>query len=84
VANGNSGTVSVIDTTNDANTVFPQDIAVGVAPRGIAVDAATNRVYVANSGSDNVSVIDTTNDANTVLPQAIAVGSAPQGVAVVP
>jgi YVTN family beta-propeller protein len=33
-------------------------ISVGNTPRGVAVDAARERVYVANFGSDSVSVID--------------------------
>ncbi len=40
-------------------------IAVGNTPRGLAVDAAKARVYVANSGSGSVSVIDSRT--NTVI-----------------
>jgi len=44
-------------------------IAVGNTPRGLAVDAAKERVYVANSGSNSVSVIDSrTNTVITTIP----------------
>jgi uncharacterized repeat protein (TIGR01451 family) len=36
-------------------------ISVGDEPRGIALDPARNRVYVANHGSDSLSVIDSSN-----------------------
>jgi YVTN family beta-propeller protein len=41
------------------------DITVGDTPRGIALDPARQRVYVANFGSDSVSVIDT--NTNSVI-----------------
>ncbi len=41
------------------------DISVGQTPRGIAVDSARQRVYVANFGSDSLSVID--SNTNTVI-----------------
>ena len=40
-------------------------VAVGNTPRGIAVDSARRRVYVANFGSNSVSVID--SQTNTVI-----------------
>lgn len=56
-------------------------ISVGAAPGGVAVDATTNKIYVANSGSNNVSVIDgatnsvvaTIADPKAVAPVAVAV-----------
>jgi len=50
-------------------------VLVGSAPTGVAVNATTNRVYVANSGSGTLSVIDgTTNGVlleNFDMPQSV-------------
>ena len=53
VANSDSGTVSVPNTTT--NTMM-KNILVGLTPRFIYGDGY--RIYVANSGSDSVSAID--------------------------
>jgi YVTN family beta-propeller protein len=53
-------------------------VAVGADPSAIAVNARTNRVYVANEGSDSVTVID----GNTNSTSTIAVGPRPQFIAV--
>jgi YVTN family beta-propeller protein len=55
ITNSGSGTVSVIDTTN--NTVVGGPIAVGTTPAGSAVTPDGSKVYVTNFGSKNVSVI---------------------------
>jgi YVTN family beta-propeller protein len=79
VANADSDSVSVIDTTT--NTVIAT-IAVGDAPLAVAVNPAGTRAYVVNgSGSGSVSVIDTAT--NTVI-ATIAVGKSPMGVAINP
>lgn len=70
--------VSVIDTAT--NTVVAA-IPVGNDPRGIAVNPAGTRVYVANFGSDTVSVIDT---ATRVVIANVAVGDGAWGTAVSP
>jgi YVTN family beta-propeller protein len=63
-----------------ADTALPA-INVGMTPSAIAVNAATNKIYVANSYSNNVTVIDgATNATSTVIagtgPIAIAVNAA--------
>jgi YVTN family beta-propeller protein len=60
-----------------ADTALPA-INVGTLPSAIAVNAATNKIYVANTNSNNVTVIDgATNMASTV-----SAGSSPQAIAV--
>jgi len=54
---------------------------VGRAPRGVAVDARANRVYVANSGSNEVTVID--GESNEVV-ATVAVGDEPWDLAADP
>jgi YVTN family beta-propeller protein len=56
-------------------------VAVGISPKGVAVNPNTNHIYVANYGSDSVSVIDGTS--NTVV-ATVAVGIDPWAVAVNP
>jgi YVTN family beta-propeller protein len=80
--------LSVITTPGaHLNPGIVNNISVGPSPRGIAVNPATNRVYVANGlaehvgtgGSNSVSVIDGATE--TVL-ATIDVGDRPAGVAV--
>ncbi|MGW6396681.1 YncE family protein, partial [Streptomyces sp. NPDC055134] len=78
VANGGSGTVSVIDTRT--NAIVGSPIHVGKGPAGVAVDRVRGRAYVTNSLSDTVSVIDTRT--NKVVGSPIHVGKGPAGVAV--
>jgi YVTN family beta-propeller protein len=55
-----------IPTPIPAHTCAPSPlgtIPVGNEPRGLAVDSARQRVYVANYGSDSVSVIDSNTNA---------------------
>jgi YVTN family beta-propeller protein len=81
---------------SDASTLIPHvnnsvilignnvTIPVGTEPAGIAVNATTNKTYVANNGSNDITVIDgTTNsvvatitDPNAVAPVAVAVNPA--------
>jgi YVTN family beta-propeller protein len=63
-----------------AQTVI-DTVTVGDIPRGIDVNPATNRVYVANQGDGTVSVIDGTT--NTVI-ATVDVGNSPRGVGVNP
>lgn len=56
-----------------------QAVAVGTAPRGVAIDAHRNLALVANSGSDDVSFVDL---ATGTVTQTVAVGDTPQAVAV--
>lgn len=51
-----SGTVSVVDA---ASRTVIAEIAVGLHPSAMALDAAAGLLYVANANSDTVSVIDT-------------------------
>jgi YVTN family beta-propeller protein len=79
IANGNSNTVSVIDT---ATNKVVATVAVGSVPDGIAVTPDGKHVYVANASADTVSVIDTAT--NTVVGLPIPVGTLPVGVAFTP
>ena len=56
-------------------------VATGNTPRAVAVNAATNRVYVTNEFSNNVTVLDAMTGA---LVTTVAVGPRPQYVAVNP
>jgi YVTN family beta-propeller protein len=97
VTDASSDTVSVINaaTCNATDTSGcgqnPVTVTVGQGPFGIAVDPATDTVYVANAaggGGDTVSVIDgaTCNATNTSgcgqTPATVTVGNFPFGVAV--
>jgi YVTN family beta-propeller protein len=66
----------VIDGASNAVTAT---VAVGTSPIGVAVNATTNRIYVANYISNTVSVIDGASNAVTAT---VAVGTSPVGVAV--
>ena len=76
VANTGSGTVSVIDGTNNTKV---KDIPVGKSARSIAVDTDTNKVYVANYASNSISVID---GKTNVKKGDIPVGKSPIYIAV--
>src|SRR5580693_657449 len=63
-------------------------ISAGSYPVALAVNAATNKIYVANQNSNNVTVIDgATYNTNTVLagaaPGAVAVNSVTNKIYVV-
>jgi YVTN family beta-propeller protein len=73
VANGNDGTVSVID----GATYTTSSVGAGATPSAVALNPATNKIYVANTGSNDVTVIDgATNSTATV-----AVGTSPKVLA---
>lgn len=57
---------------------FVTAVPVGADPFGVAVDNATNDVFVTNTGSDNVSVISASTDQPIT---SIDVGPSPYGVA---
>ena len=78
ITNGNSNSVSVIDT---ATNVVVATIPVGSAPIGVAVNAAGSRVYIGNAGSLNVSVIDA--GTNAVIAN-ITIPDMPTAVAIDP
>jgi len=94
VANANDNTVSVINGSacDAANTsgcgTTPPAVPVGTDPSDLAIDGATNTVYVTNTGDGTVSVINgaTCDAANTsgcgATPPTVTVGNAPAGVAV--
>ena len=80
VANaGGANAVSVID--GDTATLSDVISGVGTHPDGIAVDSATNTVYLAARDGGEVTVID--GDSQTVT-GSVGVGSAPQGLTVDP
>jgi YVTN family beta-propeller protein len=94
VANRNDNTVSVIDgrICNGSHTAgCGQDwptVAVGVSPQALAIDKATNTIYVTNTNDDTVSVIDgsTCNGSDASgcgqTPPTAPVGAGPRAVAV--
>jgi YVTN family beta-propeller protein len=73
-----NGTVSIIDGSNNRVVGL---VGVGANPFPIAVNAATNMVYVANSYDSTVSVIDDSANPPAVV-ATIHVGSTPFGIAV--
>jgi YVTN family beta-propeller protein len=94
VANINDNTVSVINGATCNATITsgcgqnPPVIKVGTGPDGVAVDRATDTIYVANGGDNTVSVINGATCNATVSsgcgqdPPTIAVGNGPDGLAV--
>jgi YVTN family beta-propeller protein len=54
VANAGSGTVTVINGTDNST----EPVTAGTGPTAVAVNPVTNRIYAANNGSSNVTVID--------------------------
>src|SRR5579864_1519453 len=79
-----SGTVSVVDTKTDA----VREVAVGLAPSGMAISPDEKTVAVANGHSDSITLIDTTTLEKTNLkipayPEG-TLGSQPIGVAFAP
>ena len=56
-------------------------VSIGTSPDSVAVNPATNRVYLTNTGDNTVSVIDTTT--NKVI-ATISVGIDPEGIALNP
>lgn len=51
-----SNVLTVID--GSSNQSVTEAIEVGKDPRGIGIDLASNRIFVANSGSNSISVVD--------------------------
>src|SRR5579862_5906253 len=64
-----------------ANYRVSATISVGSSPNGVAVNPATNRIYVANRADNTVSVIDGRTYA---VVATVPVGPGPAGVAVNP
>jgi YVTN family beta-propeller protein len=68
----------------DGHWNFVATVQVGSAPVGVAVDATSNKIYVANKGSNNISVIDgstnaviaTVTDPNGQSPVAVGINPA--------
>jgi YVTN family beta-propeller protein len=78
VANSQSNTVSVIDTTQNPPAVI-NSIPVGAYPNGMALSADGSQLYVTDYLAAGLTVVDT--GTNTVL-RTVTVGSRPDGVAV--
>jgi len=73
------GVLTLMAPTGRAQSVTAV-VATGTAPRAVALNPVTNKIYVANNGSSSVTVIDgATNNTTTVN-----VGSFPDAVAVNP
>ena len=76
----NPGSVYVVDAVQQTVvTVVPVGISPGTGPNGIAVNATTNKTYVANYGSGMVSVIDGNNN---YAVHSVTVGNGPDDIAV--
>lgn len=70
--------------TSGCHRVPPSLPGVGRAPRGIAFDPSTDRVYTANHQDATVSVIDVGNQAVVPVPPRWAAGRRPIAIAVDP
>jgi len=87
VLNSRTGKVYAVDSAQNAVVVFDSAkrvslrVAVGVAPVAMAVNEATNRVYVANAGGETVSVIHGESNAVTA---SVKVGPRPYALAANP
>lgn len=81
VANGNGGTISVIDTAT--NTAIGKPIVVGTAPVALAINPGGTRLYVAHNanGGSKITVINT---ATNKVVATFGVGSDPLSLAVSP
>ena len=96
VANQDDNTLSVIDATQCSASVTTgcaqpsATVHVGNGPTGVAVDQATDSIYVANNSAGTVSLIDgaTCNAMDQVgcggTPATISVGNGPSAIAVNP
>jgi len=78
VTNGNSNTVSIIQTSN--NMVIAT-VTVGSGSSGVAITPDGQHAYVANNTGITVSVIETSS--NTVV-ATVVVGNGSMGVAITP
>ena len=76
VANAGSGTVSVIDLTQDPAAVVAT-IGVGDRPAGVALNSDGSELFVTNFFSGTLSIIDTATD---TVSDTVTVGSDPDGV----
>jgi YVTN family beta-propeller protein len=72
-------TVAVVDPTTNKVVGL---IGVGTAPRGMAINPVTHKLYVTNSGASSVSVIDLATE--TVVKTEFLFSNAPERVAVDP
>ena len=85
--NAKTGKVYAIDRTQDAVAVFDREkkaavnVKVGKDPVALAINEATNRIYVANNGDGSISVIDGAKD---VVAATVNVGQLPYVLAVNP
>jgi YVTN family beta-propeller protein len=85
--NAKTGKVYAIDQAHEAVAVFDRDkkaavtVKVGKDPVALAIDEATNRIYVANNAGGSVSVIDGSRD---VVVATVNVGQLPYVLAVNP
>lgn len=67
----------------DSNLGYQTEISVGSVPIGVAVNATSNKIYVADSRSNNISVVDgasntllaTVADPKAITPAAVAVNA---------
>jgi YVTN family beta-propeller protein len=75
VVNQDNDSVSVFDTVTDVRLA---EIAVGVAPRSVAI-APDGRVWIANSRSDTISIVSPTS-LGVVQTVSVPFGSQPYGI----
>jgi YVTN family beta-propeller protein len=85
--NAKTGKVYAVDSAHDAVAVFAEgkeaavNVMVGKGPVALAINEATNRIYVANNAGGSMSVIDGAND---VVVATVNVGTLPYTLAVNP
>lgn len=68
--------------TSQASAASASSIAAGRGPHAVAVNSATNRVYIANADSDSVTVLEDTGGGGVVAVANVATGTTPYAVAV--
>jgi YVTN family beta-propeller protein len=76
-----SGTISVIERTDQGSYVLRSQIPIGNAPRGAVKFTRDGRGYVSNCGGDTISEIDVLTGREVMR---VRVGVAPRGIGLVP
>lgn len=69
---------------SQASAASTSNIATGRGPHDVAVNPATNRVYIANADSDSVTVLEATYGGGIGAMTNVAAGTTPYAVAVNP
>jgi DNA-binding beta-propeller fold protein YncE len=80
---GSAGQLVALKASNNSYTLDTQ-VAVGKAPRGLAVMPSGARIFVANSADDTISIIGVQGDTFTTLTPIENVTGTPTGLAMTP